>query len=91
MASARGRLSSLDLVPEEGQEDIMREMWGKLAIVEGEIRRDRNGRPIAVRHIHNMHEVPEGRRGNYLAARGVAPRKPGSPRPEEIIRRLRDE
>jgi len=28
--------------------------------------------------------------GSYLRARGVAPRKPGAPLAEEVIRRLRD-
>jgi len=75
---------------EEGKEDIMREMWGKAVIVEGEIRRDANGRPVTIRHIHNICEIPENKPGSYLAARGIAPRAPGIPRAEEIIRRLRD-
>ena len=28
--------------------------------------------------------------GGYLQARGVAPRKPGAPLAEEVIRRIRD-
>jgi hypothetical protein len=75
---------------EEGKEEIMREMWGKAVVVEGEIRRDSRGRPVAIRHIRDIHETPESRPGSYLAARGVAPRKPGAPRAEEAIRRLRD-
>jgi len=33
----------------------------------------------------------EAKRGTYLDARGIAPRQPGQPKPEEVIRRMRDE
>lgn len=74
----------------EGQEGIMREMWGKSAVVDGEITRDSSGRPISVRNITKIAEVKAGKRGSYLAARAVSPRKDGDPMPEEVIRRLRD-
>lgn len=74
----------------DGQEGIMREMWGKGAIVEGEITRDSSGRPVSVRNITKISEATAGKRGSYLAARGISPRKDGDPMPEEVIRRLRD-
>ena len=75
---------------DQGKENIMRELWGKCAIVEGEITRDNLGRPVAIRHIRDVREAQEVKRGSYLAARGIAPRKPDALQPEEIIRRLRD-
>lgn len=76
---------------QEGKEDLMREVWGKRAIVEGEINRDAiTGRPIAMRRISSIQVLPEGQRGSYLRARGIAPRGLGAPRAEEVIRQLRD-
>ena len=76
---------------EEGKEDLLREIWGKRATVEGEVSRDKvTGRPVAVRRIAAIRIQPESQKGSYLKARGSAPRKPGAPRAEEIIRRLRD-
>jgi len=75
----------------EGQEERMRELWGKRAIVEGEISREKNtGRPLAIRHIADIKALEEIQRGSYLRARAVAPRKPGAPLAEVIIRQLRD-
>lgn len=45
---------------EEGQENIMREAWGRLAIVEGLIRRDpRTGNPTTIREIGHIEILPE--------------------------------
>jgi hypothetical protein len=75
----------------EGQEERMREIWGKRAIVEGEISREKEtGRPIAIRNITDIKVLLEPERGSYLRARGIAPRKPSAPLAEEIIRQLRD-
>jgi len=69
----------------------MREIWGKRAIVEGEISREKEtGRPLAIRHIVDMKVLAELQRGSYLKARAIAPRKPSAPLAEEIIRQLRD-
>lgn len=76
---------------QEGKEDLMREIWGKRAIVEGEVTRDAlTGRPLAVRRVFNIQVLPEGQRGSYLKARGITPRGLGAPRAEEVIRRVRD-
>jgi hypothetical protein len=75
----------------EGQEDRMREIWGKRAIVEGEISREKEtGRPLAIRHITDIKVLEEIGRGGYLRARAIAPRKLGAPLAEVIIRQLRD-
>jgi len=75
----------------EGQEERMRELWGKRAIVEGEVSREKDtGHPLAIRHIADIKALEEIQRGSYLRARAVAPRKPGAPLAEVIIRQLRD-
>lgn len=75
----------------EGQEERMRELWGKRAIVEGEVSREKDtGRAVAIRHIADIKALEEIQRGSYLRARAVAPRKPGAPLAEVIIRQLRD-
>jgi hypothetical protein len=76
---------------QESQEDLMREIWGKRAIIEGELTREqRSGRPLVIRKITNINVLPKVEPGNYLRARGIAPRIPGAPLAEEAIRRLRD-
>ncbi|MBI4289655.1 MAG: hypothetical protein HY671_14660 [Chloroflexi bacterium] len=76
---------------DEGKEDLLREIWGKRTIVEGEITRDAlSGRPLAARRISLIHVLPEIEKGNYLRARGIAPRLHNARRAEEIIRGLRD-
>lgn len=76
---------------QEGKEDLMREIWGKRASVEGEVSRESvSGRPVAVRGIMAIRMLPEMKKGSYLEARGVVPLKAGASMPEEIIRQLRD-
>lgn len=76
---------------QEGQQELMRQVWGQRAIVEGEISRDTiSGRPVAIRHLTSIRIVSESEKGSYLKARGIAPRKPESPLPEVLIRQLRD-
>lgn len=76
---------------EEGKQDTVRDLWGRLAIVEGMIARDPvNGRPLAIRHVREIHPLPEpvGRR-SFEAALGAAPSLSGMSA-EEAIRRVRD-
>ena len=74
-----------------GQESLMREAWGRLAMVSGRVSRDAStGRPIAIRQIINVDILEEGPPGSYRRARGAVPWQPGYKKPEEIIRRLRD-
>jgi hypothetical protein len=76
---------------EEGKEDLLRDAWGRLAIVEGLVRRDPiTGRPMAIRHVSTIHVPPDQAPDAYQAARGAVPLPPGSQMPEDVIRRLRD-
>ena len=75
----------------EGQEHLMLDIWGKRVLVEGWVSRDpRSGRPLAVRRITSVVELPERGPGSYRDARGAVPLKPGGLMPEVAIRRLRD-
>ncbi len=75
----------------EDQEEVMRGAWGQRAMVEGEVSRHiLSGNPVAIRHIAKVEVMPRIERGSYLRARGVSPLRPGDPKPEETIRRLRD-
>jgi len=75
----------------EGRQSLMREMWDKLATVEGRVARDpMSGRPLAVRRITNVTRLVEGAPQDYLNARAVLPLGPNDPWPEEAIRRVRD-
>lgn len=70
---------------------LMADIWDKLATVEGMVTRDPvSGRPLNVRQITGItiHQPPDP--GGYQRARGVMARRPGEPRAEDRIRRLRD-
>ena len=75
----------------EGEEDKIRNLWGKLAVVEGYISRDpSSGRAFSVRQVDNITPLQEPSGPcDYQAARGVAPSLNGLS-PEEAIRRIRD-
>ena len=74
-----------------GQEELVREAWGRRARVSGRISREANtGRPLAIRNIMNVQILEDAPPGSYRLARGAVPRPPGSPLAEEAIRRLRD-
>ena len=76
---------------EPGSEDIMREAWGKPAIVEGLIRRNPdNGQPTTVRQIRSIQILSEGKSGSWREVLGAVPNRPGDLLPEEAVRRLRD-
>lgn len=75
----------------EDQEDLMRQSWGKRAIISGKISRERfSGRPVSMRDISDVEILVESIPGSYLKARGISPRPQNTPLPEESIRRLRD-
>ena len=74
----------------EGYESIMRNAWGRLAVVEGWVSRDPlSGRPLAVRRVRDVRVLPERSSGSYREARGAAPSLSGLSA-EQAIRRLRD-
>jgi hypothetical protein len=73
-----------------GQEDIMRDAWNHLVVVEGWVSRDPlSGQAIAIRDVRTLHVLPERPAGSYRLARGAAPSLSGMPA-EVAIRRLRD-
>lgn len=56
-----------------GSENTMRESWGKLALVEGFIRRDpETGRATTVRGVKDIRVIQEGKLGDYRQAIGAA-------------------
>jgi hypothetical protein len=75
----------------EGREDLMRDAWGKLAVVEGIVRRDPlTGRPIAIRGVTAVGIRPDPDIEGYRAARGALPWHADAALPEDVIRRMRD-
>lgn len=75
-----------------GQEEHMREAWGKRAAVSGSVGRDPDyGRPVVVRDVTDVSVVMPPEAGSYKRARGVVPWTAEDEPPEAIIRRLRDE
>jgi len=74
----------------EGQEDIMRDSWGRRAIVSGKVgRRIETGRPIVVRDVKQVRVIEDVEPGSYRKAKGVFPWTPGTELPEDIVGRLR--
>lgn len=74
-----------------GQEELMREAWGRRATVTGRISREAlTGRPVAIRQIVAVETIRDTPPGSYRLARGAVPWLPGSPKPEDVIRQLRD-
>jgi hypothetical protein len=71
-----------------GQEELMRNVWGQRAIVEGRVKRDPvSGRPVTVRQIAAVKILPEGEIGAWRRAQGIQP----DSEPSELrIRRIRD-
>jgi hypothetical protein len=76
---------------EEGYEDVMRNLWGRLVTVEGFVKRDPlTGAPQTVRRITKVELMPEAGPDSWRRARGIVPIGPRGLMPEEAIRRLRD-
>jgi hypothetical protein len=100
MTSRRGlRFTLYDLINDrgiscylaQGSEDIMREAWGRIALVEGLVKRDpETGQPTTVRNVRDIHIISEGKLGDYREAIGAAKGFLGDELPEDVIRRGRD-
>jgi hypothetical protein len=74
----------------KGRESMMRQMWDRVATVEGWVSRDpETGRPLTVRRVSNVTPLTEVEPWEYQRARGVIPHNADDP-PETQIRRLRD-
>lgn len=75
----------------EEQEDIMRNVWHRRALVEGRIGRDtETGRPVTITNITDVVVLSDPEPRAYLSARGVLPTERGEGRSEDLIRRTRD-
>jgi hypothetical protein len=73
-----------------GQEEIMRNAWGRRVTVSGEIGREpERGRPVVVRHIRSVGVETPVAPGSYKAARGAL-QGAIAERSEELVRRVRD-
>ena len=74
-----------------GQEELMREAWGKRTRVTGTVSREaESGRPIAIRDVLKVEPLEETAPGSYRLAKGAVPWKRGDMLPEEAVRRVRD-
>jgi hypothetical protein len=75
----------------EGKQELLRDMWGQMAMVEGLISRDPgNGRPLSIREVGGITPIPDACGPmEYQNARGAAPSL-NNLSPEEAIRRIRD-
>lgn len=75
----------------EGGEPQMREMWDRVATVEGWVTRDyETGRPLAVRRVAAVTPIEEVGPQDYMRARGAVPPEGEQESAEAVIRRLRD-
>ena len=75
----------------QGQEELMREAWGRRARVSGSISREMpDRRPVAIRQILDVEILEDIAPGSYRLARGAVPWNVAGKLPEEIIRQLRD-
>jgi hypothetical protein len=73
-----------------GQEDIMRNAWGRIATVEGLVTRDANtGRPLTVRQVTRVTPRDDIPSNSWRRARGTLTGLGDEPA-EATIRRLRD-
>jgi len=75
----------------EGEEEKMRDAWGKRAIVSGRIgRQPMTGRPIVIREVRQVRIIKEYEADSYKNARGVFDWKIGDEPAEKTVRRARD-
>ena len=76
---------------QQGQEELMREAWGRRARVSGRVSRESDsGLPLAIRQILDIEILEDVSPGSYRLARGAVPWQEGDEKPEDVIRRLRD-
>ena len=74
-----------------GQEELMRETWGRRARVSGSVSREAvTGRPMVVREVFDVDILEDPEPGSYRRARGAVPWRSGYELPEQVVQRLRD-
>lgn len=75
----------------EGEEENMRSVWGKKAMVSGKVgRQPQTGRVVIIRDVNYVRAIEEKEPGSYRRARGILPWGGGEATAEEMIRRLRN-
>jgi len=75
-----------------GSETIMRDAWGRIAIVEGRIHRSsKTGQVSTIRDVSDVRVLPDNKPKEWRDAIGAAPGFLGNTLPEDAIRRARDE
>jgi hypothetical protein len=75
---------------QEGREEMLRDLWGQRATVEGYITRDANtGRPLTIRQITRINPLMP-LFGSYRDALGASPWFLSKELPEDAMRKLRD-
>lgn len=76
---------------EPGQEEQLRDVWGRLADVTGMVKRDpKSDRPVSVRRVSSIEVVPDPVPGAFLKARGAVVPSGDAPTAASIVRQLRD-
>ncbi|MEX2284172.1 MAG: hypothetical protein WEE89_16920 [Gemmatimonadota bacterium] len=74
-----------------GYEEVMRNAWGKRAIVMGRVKRDPlTGKPLSVRRVTAVEVINPRKPGDWKLARGASSAIKGDPLPEDSIRKSRD-
>lgn len=85
------RAVSCYLSPDEDNEAIMKNVWGKLASVRGWVKRDpEHGRPTTIRDITAVTILPDDDIRGYRRARATMPWMSQGENPEDVVRRIRD-
>lgn len=75
----------------EGRQALMRQMWDRMATVEGWVSREPDsGRPLTVRRVSSVTALTEAEPDAYKAARGAMRLGANDPLPEVLTRRWRD-
>lgn len=74
-----------------GEEENMRDVWGKKAVVSGRVgRQPKTGRAVIVRDVNYVRPIEESEKGSFRRARGALAWGKGQETAEDLIRRLRD-
>jgi hypothetical protein len=76
---------------QEGQQELMRGAWDRVALVRGWVKRDpATRRPVAVRRVRAIEIQEEGEASDWRSASGALREDHDGERAESVIRRLRD-
>ena len=72
----------------KGQEDKMRDIWGKRAVVSGKVGREpEHGRTISVRDITDIRVISTAQKGSWRKLRGIIPYDPDDEPVEILLKR----